>query len=312
MKTSPTSPPPRSHEALLALILLGIGAVATAAQADLSTAEPAAAVWPGPGAIVLSLAGCGDKEGRPFTVAAEVRTTVPTARTDWRTDCSVDPSSLTPGCRSALAAHYLRIAAAEHASVASFHRFALELLHLGAPPELLLATHQAASDEVRHAQVAYGLACSFGAPPTGPAPLDVRGALDVDLRPAGVMQRLIDEACVGETISALRLRHIAAQVTDPALAGIIHGIAADEERHAALGWRTLRWLLEAHPELRTEAQSRLTEVTPPSTAAASVPAGLEAWGLLSVESRADIAQQALERVIQPAAAALGHGPSAAG
>ena len=51
--------------------------------------------------------------------------------------------------RSAVADAWVRDALAEHASVASFARCMLELMSVGAPPQLLSAAALAANDEVR-------------------------------------------------------------------------------------------------------------------------------------------------------------------
>ncbi|MBT9554900.1 MAG: hypothetical protein IV100_02675, partial [Myxococcales bacterium] len=49
----------------------------------------------------------------------------------------------TPSQREVLVQRWLSVAALEHASVGSFARFTLQLLAVGAPPDLLLATQQA-------------------------------------------------------------------------------------------------------------------------------------------------------------------------
>lgn len=293
---------------LLALIVAGLGVIATAQVVHTGLTQPSRAerVAAEQTPMRLGFAACNDNggdTGRPFVVAQERRVAPAVLRGDWS---EADPIA-TPDAdvRAALAAHYLKIAAAEHASVASFHRVALELVHLGAPPELLLDTHAAASDEVRHARTAYGIAAAFGAEVSGPGPLDVRGALDVDLSPAGIMGRLVDEACVGETVSALELRHAASAVADPLLAAQLREIAEDEERHAALAWRTLRWLLEAHPELRADARARVEaqlHAPPLSRGDALAP-----WGILSGEALVAVRQRAFTGVILPAVAALGVG-----
>ena len=50
---------------------------------------------------------------------------------------------------------------AEHASVASFARHAIQLMTLGAPSSLLMGSQIAALDEIRHAKMSYGLANAF-------------------------------------------------------------------------------------------------------------------------------------------------------
>ena len=60
--------------------------------------------------------------------------------------------------RDAVVKAWTTAARAEHASVASFARFTLQLLHLGAPADLVADAQQAALDEVRHARLCFGVA----------------------------------------------------------------------------------------------------------------------------------------------------------
>jgi hypothetical protein len=46
----------------------------------------------------------------------------------------------------------------EHASVAAFARFTLDLLALGAPADLVQSAQQALGDEIAHAELCFGLA----------------------------------------------------------------------------------------------------------------------------------------------------------
>jgi hypothetical protein len=140
------------------------------------------------------------------------------------------------------AAAWLSDAGFEYTSVASFARAALELMAVGAPAELIRDCHLAALDELRHAEVCAEIAWSLGAAPVVPrvvpalAPREaswVRIAVDTFL-----------EGCVGETLAALVLRAAAAECPDLELRAAIEAIAEDEERHAALAWRTLRVALE--------------------------------------------------------------------
>lgn len=69
----------------------------------------------------------------------------------------MDVSGLGPAERSALASRWLDSALLEHASIASFARFSLHLLAVGAPPELLERTQRAALDEIEHARLAFAI-----------------------------------------------------------------------------------------------------------------------------------------------------------
>ena len=73
-----------------------------------------------------------------------------------------------PELRERAAAWWLRAALLEHASIASFARFSLELLRYGAPPELVVGAHRAALDEVAHARLAFALASSWSGRDLGP------------------------------------------------------------------------------------------------------------------------------------------------
>lgn len=149
------------------------------------------------------------------------------------------------------AAAWLSDAGFEYTSVASFARAALELMAVGAPAELIRDCHLAALDELRHAEVCAEIAWSLGAAPVVPrvvpalAPREaswVRIAVDTFL-----------EGCVGETLAALVLRAAAAECPEPELRAALEAIAEDEERHAALAWRTLRVALERGGEPVVEA-----------------------------------------------------------
>lgn len=89
-----------------------------------------------------------------------------------------DRSAFEPRRLSAAAAAWARRASFEHASIAAFDRFALGLLAVGAPPELLEGAHVAAVEEIRHSRIGYALASLYGGEPLGPGPLDVSGALE--------------------------------------------------------------------------------------------------------------------------------------
>lgn len=181
--------------------------------------------------------------GRPLRVEGRTRTAPPSARGDWRGTPEPDLDAMTAEERTALAEQWSRDAAAEHASIAAFARFSLQLLALGAPPELVEAAHEAALDEARHARDAYALASAFAGKPIGPAALDVTGALAhvADVTLARLAVETFEEGCVGETLAAMDAREKHAQYTDAAVHDVLGRIADDEERHAELAWRAVAW-----------------------------------------------------------------------
>ena len=109
--------------------------------------------------------------GRPLVVHGVSRLGTHTDRNDWLTGAAPRTDHLSPEECVQLTAWWLEVAALEYASVASFSRFSLHLMSLGAPPELLADTQRATLDEIEHARLAYGMASTYSESPLGPAPL---------------------------------------------------------------------------------------------------------------------------------------------
>jgi hypothetical protein len=175
--------------------------------------------------------------GRPLTVEHGVRV-AGVAESRWGT-ARLEGLGHDQAAR-ARAAYWLGIARMEHASVASFARFVNELLGFGAPPNLLADALAAADDEVHHAELTFAVASAYAGQPLGP------GALQVDdLHPTRdpelFVTRLIVEGCVGETLGVAETLALLEHDLDPVLRAVVERIAADETRHAALAWRTLKW-----------------------------------------------------------------------
>ncbi len=186
--------------------------------------------------------------GRPYIVDGAARVAEARPRGDWTQPLW---PQLPPGAeeRRALAAKWTRAGLVEHASIASFARFALELLGHGAPADLVHDAHQAAMDEVKHARVSFALASAYGGEPVGPGPL---ATLDAPPRAklADVAMATLIEGGLGETVAALEARMEATRTGDPLVRTLLLEIADDEERHAELAWRTLAWAVrEAGPDL---------------------------------------------------------------
>jgi hypothetical protein len=160
-------------------------------------------------------------------------------------------AALDPGvagaARGELAQLWLADALDEHASIAAFARFSLELLALGAPPDLLARTHQAALDEVDHARLAFALAGRFGGEPVGPAAMGPLAVATGDVR--AIVAATVRDGCLGETAAAA----VAARERDacelPAVRAVLARIADDERRHAELAWRFVAWAIVQSPSL---------------------------------------------------------------
>lgn len=217
-------------------------------------------------------------------------------RADWA-GAAVDP--LPTAARDA----WLADALLEHASVAAFSRFALELMAIGAPASFVEEAHRAALDEIEHARLAFALASAPGAP-LGP------GALSLDHLPlrqdvADVVRAAAEECCCGETFAAQVALQALAECTHPGARRALERIAADEARHAELGWRFVAWAVAHHGAVALEAARagidaglvRLERITAPSAA-------LAAYGRLSGGQLAALAHGVAHDVIGPLRAAL--------
>jgi rubrerythrin len=206
------------------------------------------------------MAGHSGQVGRPFLVGGEARTSEARVSAAWRDaslPASVTLATLDAGLRGCIAEYFTQAALMEHASIAAFARFSLELLALGAPRDLVAAAAQAMADETRHAELCFELASRYAGTSVGPGTLDVTGALaTVDL--ASVVERALLEGCVGETAAALEATWAAESATDPVVRSALQSIAADEERHAALAFRFVAWAVERDPRLLAVLQARIT------------------------------------------------------
>ncbi len=205
--------------------------------------------------------------------------------------------------RAPVAAHWQRAALDEHASVASFARFVLELIGVGAPASLLAEAAAAMHDEIQHAQLAFALAQRFGAQPQQPGVLAPPPS-----RPATLEQVLVAtivEGCVAETLAAAEAELAAARATDLAVVSALRRIADDEARHAGLAWRFVQWALAQAPHLRDAAARAFAdaEALVVGPAHAELP-GLEGYGLLSGADIETLRARTLQRTVRPYAAVL--------
>ena len=262
--------------------------------------------------------GC---DGRPLLVDGKPRlarvTAAPSVWSRARVDLAaaiaeLDVTSMPEAARRQLAHRWTERARFEHASVASFSRFALSLMAVGAPPALLEAAHQAALDEIEHARMCLSLASAYAGEPLAFGPLSVAGAFgDIESLEAVTMGTVL-EGCVGETLAALEAAETASEAGPRAVKLALQAIAEDETRHAELGWAFVRWALgtgDATLRERVAAafDRALREVaTSPRERGEDVPPG---HGFLPAAEVARLRRQAVADVLAPAAAALLRGSS---
>lgn len=234
--------------------------------------------------------------GRPFATAAGPREAPVRGVGGWVRGGPIAP--VHGPARTFLLDGWTTIARAEHASVASFARLTLQLMALGVPADLVSRATRAQQDEVRHAELAFGVVSQLAGRSMGPGPLDLDGALPTTSDPAEILRAAIVEGCIQETVSYLQVRD-AAMHAEPALAEMLHGIADDEERHAQLSWALVRWMLEQDPPLMAVAEEAFASFEPGPVPEPSAVDGSR-WGIRPAERQHALGLQVLERVVQPA------------
>ena len=245
--------------------------------------------------------------GRPFLVQGEARLATLVASDDWCRSVPASPLQLGPAERARAGQHWAEAALMEHASIAAFARFTLQLMHLGAPHALVEASQRAMLDETEHARLCFGLAQRYLAAHAGPGPLPLGDAL-LDIHLDSIVRMTFLEGCVGETIAALEAHAARDGALDPDVQRGLERIAGDELRHAELGWRFVSWALEQNPgavrallaEEITRLERELTQPRALSTGALGVPA----HGVLAGDERARVRRSALAEVVLPCARAL--------
>jgi hypothetical protein len=132
----------------------------------------------------------------------------------------------------------------EHASVASFAAFSLQLMVNGAPFSLLSGAAKANADEVRHAEQSFALASRFAGHPITAEPFP-RHAIS-SLVPQSLeelAEAAFREGCIAETLSVFAAARQVDEnhVVDDEERAVLTGIVRDEARHSALAWRTVAW-----------------------------------------------------------------------
>jgi hypothetical protein len=211
--------------------------------------------------------------------------------------------------RARIAQDWLEDARMEHASVAAFARFSLELLAFAAPAELVAQAQRAGLDEVAHARACFTLAQRYSGVACGPARLDLTG-----LSPASALTDAVScaflEGCVGETQAALQAERALQVVSDEPARSVLARIARDEARHALLAWQFVAWAVREDAACIPAIEAALARALSDAPRAAldrehsDMQAHLHAAGRLTARERVVVARDALSEVIIPCTRAL--------
>lgn len=211
--------------------------------------------------------------------------------------------------REIMAQRWIRDGLFEHASIAAFSRLALALLATSADADLIRATHEAALDEVRHAQLSLSLASAYRGEPLAPSALPLPDTLPVGADLVELAVSSVVEGAVGETLAAVLAAEQAAVAEDPAVRRVLQRIAEDEARHAELAFRVIAFALAAggkpvHTAVSqafAEASSRLPE--PPEDVA--LPENIaRAHGFVAANVTREAFVRAIDDIVLPLGRAL--------
>lgn len=252
--------------------------------------------------------------GRPYTDAGGALSAEAQwgEASQWIADEAPCTDGLTTEIRELLAAAWCRDGMYEHASVASFARFAMELMAVGAPPDLVAAAHVAAADEVRHAKACLSLAAGYAGRPLAPGGFPFGGHAVIADDLAEIAARAAYEGCVGETVAAIQAAEQLSTARDPRVRAVLAAIAEEEAQHAELAWKTVAWAIERGGDEVRGAVGRAIEAAvgelldspdePPREEA--IARQLAAHGRLDAARIAALRRRAIRDVVAPCAERL--------
>jgi bacterioferritin (cytochrome b1) len=252
---------------------------------------------------------CG--EGRPLLDDGEARVAPLECSSDWVPVLpQLDEVGLCQRDLDRVIEYWRSVTQLEHSSVASFARFTLQMMSVGAPAELLAEIQRAAADEVKHAQSAAEILSALSGAPLSPGALSI---VDMSLETSRValIESLILEACVGETLGVAEITEALKRCDQELVRAHLQRVLEDETRHAGLAWSSLRWLIESAPR---DEQAHLVCVTQETFRRAANHLGLTAhavqlrvtpnvalnsWGVLSSSQTQTIRIRAYRAVVLP-------------
>lgn len=221
--------------------------------------------------------------------------------------------------RDALAAQWRENGRTEHASVAAFARLTLDLIALGAPPELVADANRDALDEIRHAELCFGLAWAIDGRVESPGafPAAARARTLSRARTLALAELAVDSLVDGalhEGVSARIIAKLARRCEAPAIQSILKEIAADEGRHAHHGWDVVRWCLSEGGEPVARALEGALRALPATMASPILDeardGSWERWGIMGEALEADEYRAALADLERRVAQAITSGRAA--
>lgn len=213
--------------------------------------------------------------------------------------------------RAKASKYWSKVAMMEHASVASFSRFSLDLMSIGAPVDLLTGAHQAALDEVRHTQISLDIANQLGSANFTPGsfPISTEAADFAFGNVEKIAAAAALEGCIEETLAAAVVLAQAEAMQTPDHKVLIRSVGFDEANHAVFAWKAVQWMSSTYPETREAIKkvfaARAAHYKDYAPSAAAAEQSLQHLGLLDAATVDRVQFSAWQRVVVPAAIGLG-------
>jgi uncharacterized ferritin-like protein (DUF455 family) len=205
-------------------------------------------------------------------------------------------------------------AQAEYMAVSTFSVLSMDFCAAGVPADFLSAVHQAAIDEVRHAELCVRLTALYGGGEE-PPPLGLSDLPDDPARPKRLqaLANALLVSCVAETYATVAVNAMREEAVDPCVRAVLQIIYADEIRHAKIGWAFLSWSLR---EGGAAAVAAAAEMVPVAIRAAAnvveaprsddpIPPVLRGHGLMAPADERVLFARAVHEVLLPGFTAVG-------
>lgn len=250
--------------------------------------------------------------GRPFLVAGDERRGGLRPRSDWAEGTNAGVEDLSPWLRERAASAWAEMGRMEHASVASFARFTVELMVFRAPSKLMEDALRALGDEIKHAKLAFAMASRYARRAIGPGVLEVSD-VEYTAELATSVEAAVLEGCIGETVAALEAATLLATAEDPDVRAVLTQVAKDEARHAELAFRYVAWAIGEQPMLARSVEAlwqreRMRGERPDESAAEGdddeTKRSLAKHGVMSADERRALRRCVFAEVLVPCFAAL--------
>ena len=240
---------------------------------------------------------CDYVEGRPLMCEGVAQVASIGMGMSWVEGPLAESHQLTMQERQILSGFWLRTAQMEHASVASFHQFALDLMRFGAPPELLMRVSKATMDEISHAKAAFAITEGFLGHPFSPQDFDMKLEHVGNLADFAIKVAL--EGAVNETLAVVMASFQREHCTDYAINKFLMDIIKEEAEHAELAWDTLRWLIDKGGDVVVDALWTLFQRKFEPDVQGFPLVGIPSHGLPSQSQAFSILQNAYDHLVLP-------------